>query len=154
MATRAVTPTPINPGPKYRAIKTGIAEPILKTFHALEYGWLKVTQFFSRVWIDLCSGILMAWNRVSKGIKAAQSWIAEKVVGVMAFFDESIDEDAVKQAVRDSYQQEMDALDGEMNKLENEHTAKLNTEVKLCCDNCRDKLPALKNQCAENCGNK
>lgn len=107
------------------AIKAGIAEPILKTFHALEYGWLKVTQFFSRVWIDLCSGILMAWNRVSKGIKAAQSWIAEKVVGVMAFFDESIDEDAVKQAVRDSYQQEMDALDSEMSKLENEHTAKL-----------------------------
>jgi len=85
------------------AIKTGIAEPILKTFHALEYGWLKVTQFFSRVWIDLCSGILMA-----------------------CFFDESIDEDAVKQAVRDSYRQEMDALDDEMSKLENEHTAKLN----------------------------
>jgi TP901 family phage tail tape measure protein len=108
------------------AIKTGITEPILKTFHALEYGWLKVTQFFSRVWIDLCSGILMAWNRVSKGIKAAQSWIAEKVVGVMAFFDDSIDEDAVKQAVRDSYQQEMDALDSEMSNLENEHIAKLN----------------------------
>jgi DNA-binding response OmpR family regulator len=100
------------------AIRTGIAEPILKTFNSLESGWLSVTQFFSRAWLEACRGILEAWNRVTKAIKTAQSWIAEKVVGVMAFFDSSIDEDAVKKAVREEFDTEKDSLDKEMQDLE------------------------------------
>ncbi|MGD9126794.1 MAG: phage tail tape measure protein [Planctomycetia bacterium] len=106
------------------AIKTGLAEPILKTFHALESGWLKVTQFFSRLWLNMCSGIMKAWNRVSRSIKSVQSWMAEKVVGVMAFFDESIDEEAAKRAVREQFNAEQRQLDAELAKLETERAAK------------------------------
>ena len=115
------------------AIKTGLAEPILKTFHALESGWLKVTQFFARRWADLCSGIIQEWKYVNKAIKAGQEWVAKRVVDVMAFFDESIDADATKKILEQQYDDEQKKLDKEIEGLQKKHLedrAKLDEQQK------------------------
>lgn len=115
------------------AIKTGLAEPILKTFHALESNWMKVTQFFARRWADLCSGIIQQWKYVNKAIKAGQEWVAKRVVDVMAFFDESIDADAAKKTLEQQYNAEQKKLDKEIDGLQKKHLAdraKLDEEQK------------------------
>ena len=115
------------------AIKTGLAEPILKTFHVFESGWLKVTQFFARRWTDLCSGIIQEWKYVNKAIKAGQEWVAKRVVDVMAFFDESIDADATKKILEQQYDDEQKKLDKEIEGLQKKHLedrAKLDEQQK------------------------
>ena len=115
------------------AIKTGLAEPILKTFHVLESSWLKVTQFFARRWADLCSGIIQQWKYVNKAIKAGQEWVAKRVVDVMAFFDESIDADAAKKILEQQYNDEQKQLDQEIEGLQKKHLedrAKLDEDQK------------------------
>lgn len=122
-------------GLKEVAIKLGIAKFFIKTFNLIESAWLKTTQFMKDAWLRVSSAILLIWNRATKAINKLQEATADKFVSVLAFFDESLDENELRKSVKDQFSKEQKKLDKELNKTAEQF---INERAKLTEQNAKE----------------
>ncbi len=71
----------------------------------ISLSWIELTSFLSRTWVSTVEGF-------KQTLASAQNWIADKIVGLMAAFDSSIDADDVRKTLQEDFDRRQKSIGG------------------------------------------